>query len=244
MSLARSFADASISREIPPLVTGDCLTRAEFERRYLSMPEIKKAELIEGIVYIPSSVRLNRHGQPHLYLAGWLSLYLSKTPGLQHAGVNATVRLDEDNEPQPDLCLLLPPSAGGAARIDVDDYISGPPELVCEVSGSTVSMDLNQKLNAYRRNGVREYVVWRVDDGAIDFFSLRNGKYEQLPRDEEGIVRSDIFPGLWLDVPAMLGGDLVSVFAAVDRGVAEPAHRDFVKRLGAEGANTGAADKM
>ncbi len=158
-------------RGIPPLVAGDRLTRAEFERRYLAMPEIKKAELVEGIVYMPSPVRLTRHGQQHVLLTTWLGYYFGKTPGIKHVGDNVTVRLDEDNEPQPDLCLLLPAAAGGAAKVDADGYIAGPPELVCEVSGSTVSMDLNQKLGAYRRNGVREYLVWRVDDAAIDFFA-------------------------------------------------------------------------
>ena len=218
-------------RGIPPLVAGDRLTRFEFERRYLAMPDINKAELIEGIVYMPSPVRLTRHGQQHLFLAGWLSYYLSKTPGLKHAGDNVTVRLDEDNEPQPDLCLLLPAGVGGAAKVDADGYISGPPELVCEVSASTVSQDLNQKLGAYRRNGVREYLVWRVDDSAIDWFALHQGKYEQLPVDPAGMVRSEVFPGLWLDVPAMLNGDLAKVLAGVDRGVASAEHADFVRRL-------------
>jgi Uma2 family endonuclease len=233
MSVVRSVSPghSSPQRGVPPLVAGDRLTRAEFERRYLAMPEINKAELIEGIVYMPSPVRLTGHAQQHLFLAGWLSYYLSKTPLLAHAGDNATVRLDEDNEPQPDLCLLLPAAAGGAAKVDADDYIAGAPELVCEVSGSTVSMDLNQKLDAYRRNGVREYVVWRVDDSAIDFFALHQGKYKPLPADPGGIVRSQVFPGLWLDVPAMLSGDLQKVFAAIDRGAASAEHASFVRRL-------------
>jgi Uma2 family endonuclease len=122
-------------------------------------------------------------------------------------------------------------AGGGAAKVDADGYIAGPPELVCEVSGSTVSMDLNQKLGAYRRNGVREYLVWRVDDAAIDFFVLRQGKYEPLPADPAGIVRSDLFSGLSLDVRAMLSGDLPKALAAIDRGAASAEHAAFVRRL-------------
>ncbi len=233
MSIANSIpAERSRARKVvPPLVAGDRLTRAEFERRYLSMPQVNKAELIEGIVYMPSPVRLSGHGRQHLLLASWLGHYLSKTPDLKDAGDNVTVRLDEDNEPQPDLCLLLPPSAGGVAKVDAEGYVVGPPELVCEVSGSTVSMDLHQKLDAYRRNGVREYLVWRVDDDAIDFFALRAGVYEPMPADARGIVRSEMFPGLWLDAPALLRGDLATVLAAVDHGVAAPDHAAFVERL-------------
>jgi Uma2 family endonuclease len=202
---------------VPALNNGDRLTRAEFERRYRAMPHVNKAELIEGTVYMPSPVRMTCHGQPHSLLIGWLTYYVSKTPGLL-VGDNATNRLDEDNEPQPDVMLLIPTSAGGQARVDDDDYVSGPPELVCEVAASSVSIDLHAKLNAYRRNGVREYLVWRVEDQAIDWFALREGRYDPIAPDAAGLVRSGVFPGLWLDRKALLDGDLAGVFAAVDAG--------------------------
>src|SRR3954467_13430154 len=143
------------AKPVPPLETGDRLTRAEFERRYAAMPQVKKAELIEGIVYMPSPVRLNRHARPHAVLVSWLGYYIAKTPCLDLFGDNGTVRLDEDNEPQPDLLLFLPPHVGGQARLGDDDYVEGAPELVCEVAASRVSIDLHLKLNVYRRNGVR-----------------------------------------------------------------------------------------
>jgi hypothetical protein len=216
---------------MPRLENGDRLSRAEFERRYSAMPETARAELIEGIIYLNWRVRFTGHGVPHARLVAWLGRYLAATPGLEHYGVNVSVRLDEDNEPQPDLCLLLPKSLGGLAHVDEDDYIVGPPTLACEIAASTVSIDLHAKLNAYRRNGVREYLVWRTDDAAVDWFILREGHYVQLPRDERGVVKSEHFPGLWLDVPALLNGDLAGLFRGVDEGVGTGEHRGFLERL-------------
>src|SRR3954453_7071257 len=146
---------------IPPLQNGDRLTRPEFERRYDAMPGLKKAELIEGIVYMGSPVSHEGHGKPHLWLIGWLTRYLTATPGVD-GGDNSSLRLDPDNMPQPDVCLYILHAAGGVIRISEDDYIEGAPELVAEVSSSSVSYDLHEKLRVYRRNGVREYLVWRV----------------------------------------------------------------------------------
>src|SRR5690349_12283673 len=180
MSAIESSPPLPRSRPVPPLENGDRLTRAEFERRYAAMPHVKKAELIEGIVYMPSPVRLKRHGRPHIVLSNWLGHYIARTPGLDLYGDNSTVRLDEDNEPQPDLLLFLPPQVGGQATLGDDDYVDGAPELVCEVAASSVSIDLHLKLNVYRRNGVREYLAWRTEDAAVEWFALREGKYEPL----------------------------------------------------------------
>ena len=215
---------------IPPLETGDRLSRAEFERRYEAMPHLKKAELIEGVVYVPSPVRLYRHGRPHAHLITWLGVYEAGTPGVV-TGDNSTARLDLDNEPQPDALLLIEPARGGRARITEDDFIAGGPELVAEVAASSVSFDLNTKLNVYQRNGVQEYVVWRVLERQIDWFVLRDSQYERLPLDAEGLLRSVVFPGLWLDPAALLRGDLAAVLAVVQQGLATPEHAAFVARL-------------
>jgi hypothetical protein len=143
---------------IPPLENGDRLTRAEFERRYEAMPHLKKAELIEGVVYVPSPVRHRYHGKQHSRLNAWLVHYEAGTPGVD-VGDNSTVRLDLDNEPQPDCLLFIQPEHGGRVKFDEKGYIEGGPDLVAEVAASSVSYDLHNKLNAYRRNGVREYVV-------------------------------------------------------------------------------------
>jgi Uma2 family endonuclease len=215
---------------IPPLENGDRLTRAEFERRYDAMPELKKAELIEGEVYMSSPVRVQQHGQPHIRLGGWLATYFAGTPGLV-AGDNSSIRLDLDNEPQPDVFLMIQPERGGQARIDEDDYVEGAPELVGEVAASSVSYDLGKKLHVYRRNEVREYIVWRVQDRAIDWFVLRDGNYEPLTPGADGLLRSTVFPGLWLDPAALLRGDLATVLDVVRQGLASPEHADFAARL-------------
>jgi Uma2 family endonuclease len=215
---------------IPPMEAGDRLSRAEFERRYQAMPEVKKAELLEGVVYMPSPVRLRRHGQPHAHLLAWLVLYESATSDVVVAD-NSSTRLDLDNEPQPDAIMLLNPAKGGQSRISPDDYVEGAPELVAEVSSSSVSYDLDVKLKVYRRNGVREYIVWRVLDRQVDWFSLREGEYVPMSVDESGLYKSEVFPGLWLDPGALVRGDITAVVAALNRGLASSEHADFLARL-------------
>lgn len=221
----------------PPLENGDRLTRFEFERRYEAMPHVQKAELIEGVVYMPSPVRHRRHGWPHGRLIGWLIQYEAGTPGVE-TGNESTTRLDLDNEPQPDAVLFIDPKRGGQAHITTDDYIEGAPELVAEVAASNVSIALNAKLHVYRRNGVREYIVWRVLDQEIDWFVLREGRYDRLQPGADGLYRSEIFPGLWLDPAALLRGDLATVLAAVQRGIASPEHAVFVAKLNPPGSKT------
>jgi Uma2 family endonuclease len=215
---------------IPPLENGDMLSRAEFERRYDAMPELKKAELIEGEVYVGSPVRYRRHSKPHGQVMTWIGTYAAGTPGLG-AGDNGSIRLDLDNEPQPDVFLIIEPEHGGRVVISEDDYVEGAPDLAAEVAASSVSYDLGKKLRVYRRNGVREYVVWRVQDRAVDWFVLRDGDYEPLALGVDGLLRSEVFPGLWLDSAALLRGDLATVLAVVQRGLASPEHADFAARL-------------
>ncbi len=200
-------------RATPRLETGDRLTAVEFERRYLAHPEIKKAELIEGVVFVASPVRFEEHGEPQADILGWLSIYRALHPDVR-AGDNVTVRLDLDNTFQPD--AILRRVDDGTSRL-ADGYVEGPPELVVEVAASTVSIDLHAKKNVYRRAGVAEYLVWRVEDGAIDWFALQNGEYALLEPDPSGVVSSLVFPGLRLHVPKLLARDLAGVFAQQQR---------------------------
>ncbi len=216
---------------IPPLRPGDRLSRDEFERRYEAMPEVKKAELIEGVVYMPSPVSTPSHGAPHAKLIGWLIAYEAQTPGVQVAD-NATVRLDWDNEPQPDAFLRILPQHGGQTR-DEDKYVAGGPEWAGEITASSASYDLHDKKEAYRRNGVQEYVVWRVEDGAIDWFVLRGGRFDQLAPGDDGILRSEVFPGLWLDRAALLAGDMKRVLDVVQQGLQSAERAQFLGRLSA-----------
>jgi len=214
---------------LPPLENGDRLTQAEFERRYEAMPHLKKAELIEGVVYVPSPVRHSQHGFPHARLISWLGFYQANTPGVDVSD-NSSVRLDLDNEPQPDALLLIDPARGGQTRLSVDGFIEGAPELVAEVASSSVSYDLHAKLHVYRRNGVCEYLIWRVLEQEIDWLVLRAGQYERMPVDANGLLRSEVFAGLWLDPAALIRGDLAMVLAVVQQGIASPEHTAFVAR--------------
>lgn len=213
-----------------PLENGDRLTRDEFERRYEAMPHCPKAELLEGVVYMPPPVRHRQHGRPHVHVIGWLMQYEAGTPGVE-AGDNSTVRLDLNNELQPYALLFIEAACGGQAQIDADGFIAGAPELVVEVAASSASYDLHAKKHVYQRHGVREYIVWRVLEREIDWFVWRAGEYERLSVDAHGWLRSEVFAGLWLDPAALVRGDLATVLATVQHGVASPEHAAFVARL-------------
>ena len=152
---------------------------------------------------MPTAVRYRPHGLPHSAFGTLLGLYMAATPGVEAAD-GSSVRLDNDNEPQPDLLLRLDRLLGGQSWEDEDEYLNGAPELVVEIAASSVSYDLHQKLHVYRRHGVREYVVWRIFDKTIDWFLLREGNYQPLALDAGGLLKSVVFPGLWLDAPALV----------------------------------------
>jgi Uma2 family endonuclease len=216
---------------IPPLQSGDRLSRDEFERRYRAMLDGSKCELIDGVVYVtPPPVSSGGHSSPQFRFVGWLAVYEAQTPGTE-GGDNGTVRLDGKSEPQPDVMLRIAPAHGGQSRTSADDYVEGAPELITEIAASSASYDLHDKLEAYRRNGVREYIVWRTLDRAIDWFKLQDGQYVPQTPDSEGIVKSAVFPGLWLDVKAMLAGDRARVLQVLQRGVASAEHQEFVAQL-------------
>src|SRR5262245_36853152 len=164
---------------VPPLRNGDRLTREEFHRRYEAMPHVKKAELIEGVVHMPSPVSHAYHGGPHFDLINWMGSYRMETPGIG-GGDNSSLRLDALNEPQPDGFLMILPEFGGQVKFDESGYIIHAPDLIGEVAASSVSYDLHNKRNIYRRNGVREYLVWRIYDDAFNWFFLENGRYTSL----------------------------------------------------------------
>jgi Uma2 family endonuclease len=214
---------------IPPLRNGDHLTPEEFERRFDAMPGLKMAELINGVVYMAPPVGFEDHGRPHFYVMAWLTPYFTATPGVEGAD-NSTLRLPLANRPQPDACLLILPTHGGQVRIE-KGYIVGGPELIVEVAAASAFYDLHDKLDLYRRNGVSEYVVWRVLDRAIDWFALTEGGYDPLTASPDGIFRSRIFPGLWLDAAALIGGDKTRVAEVAALGIASPEHAAFVVKL-------------
>lgn len=220
----------NVGSRIPPLENGDRLTRHEFERRYTAMPHIKKAELIEGVVYVASPLRFESHAEPHGLLIIWLGTYKVATPFVK-LGIEPTVRLDQDNEPQPDGVLLIDERVGGQSRLNADDYIEGAPELVAEIAASSAAIDLNDKKTAYRRNGVREYIVWQIFENRLDWFCLDRGEYVPLVADSEGIIKSQVFPGLWLSVTDLLTGNMIQVLSVLQSGLNSPEHEAFVQSL-------------
>lgn len=225
----RPGAQDATSR-LEPLEAGDRLGAAEFMRRYEAMPHIKKGELIEGVVHMPSPVRIVQHAAPDGLIQTWLGSYAAHTPGVQCAA-NATVLFDRDNVPQPDALLRVLRECGGNAEVNPNGYLEGAPELVVEIAASSASIDLHDKLRAYRRNGVKEYLVWRTVDGAFDWLLLRENDYEPNEPDHEGILHSAVFPGLALKLEAVLEQDAAAVLSALAASMARPEHGEFVRQL-------------
>jgi hypothetical protein len=215
---------------LPRLENGDHLTAREFLRRYERMPDLKKAELVGGIVYMASPVRVDQHAEPDGLLQGWLCNYGLGTPGVKH-GTNGTVRLGADDVLQPDGFLRIVPEAGGKAQLDGKGYLVGPPELAVEVAASSVSIDTREKLNSYRRSGVREYLVWRTQEKAIDWWLLDGDDYVPLAPDADGISRSRVFPGLWLDAKSLIALNGNLVMARLQEGLRSAEHKAFVESL-------------
>lgn len=178
---------------------------------------------------MPSPVHYS-HGRPHGMILGWLANYCAATPGVEFAD-NATVRLDAENEFQPDALLRLVTAAGGQSRISEDDYVVGAPELVIEIAVSSVSYDLYDKLPVYRRSGVREYLVWQIEDRQFDWFVWQEGRYMTLAADTGGIAESQVFPGLRLHIAALLAGDLTKVLAELQAGLGAERHAAFVQQI-------------
>ncbi|MBO1064164.1 MULTISPECIES: Uma2 family endonuclease [Nostocales] len=213
---------------ILPLESGDRLSRHEFERRYTESLHVKKAELIEGVVYVASPLRFQRHAEPHAKLVIWLGNYQIATPGVK-LGIEPTIRLDQDNEPQPDGILFIDQSLGGKSRITADDYIEGSPELVAEIAASSAAYDLHDKKKAYRRNGIQEYIVWQSLEKKLNWFQLHESEYISLEPDANGVIKSQVMPGLWLAVPALLSGDMTQVLAVLQAGLNSPEHAEFLQ---------------
>ncbi len=222
----------AVQLDLLPLEAGDRLSRAEFHRRYLATPRIKKAELVQGIVYVPSPLGIKQHAEPHQRAATWLGVYVSVTPGVTAAD-NATLILDDENEVQPDLLARIDAQLGGNSRISSSDFVEGSPELIIEIASSSASYDLHTKRAVYERHGVQEYLVWRTRDRAIDWWERVDGRYRPLVAGERGRIASRVLPGLVLDVPAILDDDLAKVLEVQQSSHGSDAHRTFVERIGA-----------
>jgi Uma2 family endonuclease len=211
----------------PSLVSGQRLTQAEFHRRYAAYPEDVKFELIGGTVYMASPLR-RRHGRSQPILSGVLWLYASATPGIELLD-NTTTLLSGTSEPQPDLELRILSEFGGQSQETADDYVAGPPELMAEIALSSRDIDLGAKRADYERAGVIEYLVVCLAEQELHWFHFPSGK--PIKPDRQGIHRSRIFPGLWIDGPALLVGASKQLTKVLRAGLASPGHARFVKRL-------------
>ncbi len=229
-SAPRSKSAPRIQAHPEPLENGERLTAPEFLRRYEAMPRLKKAELIEGVVYMGSPVRYSLHGQPDGLVQLWLGTYAAHTPGVEFVP-NTTAQLDIDNVPQPDSLLRIRHEFGGQSWVDESDYLTGAPELVAEIAASSASIDLRDKLNAYRRNGVKEYLTWRTLENQFDWRILAEGEFRPLAPDTRGMCRSRIFPGLWLSTRALLQRDASAVLACLNKGLRSREHKAFIAAL-------------
>jgi Uma2 family endonuclease len=241
-------ANGPVSEPIPPLRDGDRLTSAEYWRRYVASPEGTKAELLGGVVYLRRRVTGTHnglavvvppsnnegHSRPQGSLNGWLFQYAAFTTGVGFSVSPSLHFLDAEQHPEPDGLLRILPSHGGATT-DVDGYIHGPPELVVEVANTSAGTDLGVKYDLYERSGVREYVVWRTEENALDWFVLRRRRYVPItPDPADGLLKGVTFPGLWLDAGAMLRNDGRTVLTTLQRGLATPEHAAFEASLVAE----------
>jgi len=221
------------SKTLPPLESGQHLDQPTFHARYEAMPPETRAELVGGIVYMPSPVS-DDHGEPDNDVSGWLFHYKLSTPGVRSPN-DATVKLGPEGEPQPDCQLRIPAELGGQTRIDHNGYITGPPELVVEVARSSRAFDLKEKKADYERAGVLEYLVVELDPDQIHWFVRRGGKFEKLLPGRDGIYRSDVFPGLWLDAKALFGEDRRKLITVLKRSLRTKGHAAFVAKLAAAG---------
>ena len=213
----------------PGLVTGERLTVEEFLRRWEELPDLKNAELIDGVVYVSSPVSLN-HGSLDILIHWWLAHYAHATPGCK-GGSNSTW-LMSGSAPQPDAYLRILPSHGGQSGNE-GPLGAGAPELAVEICVTSTEVDFGPKLALYQLAGVWEYItveqfgqrmIWRV---------LENGAYVAQTLPADGIVRSRVFPGLWLDLAAFWADDGAKMLAVLNEGLASQDHRDFVAQLAA-----------
>jgi len=210
-----------------PLITGMRMDRDEFMRRWELLPELKNAELIEGIVFVASPVSAD-HGAYDFALHTWLGAYESATPGVQ-GGANATVHM-RDSSPQPDSFLAILPECGGSARLQ-DEYFAGAPELIAEVSASSYSHDHGPKAALYQVSGVLEYITADTHSKRLIWRVLTRGSYREIQPDPDGVLRSRTFPGLWLDPRAFWKRDKAAVMSLLRRGLRSPEHKAFVAKL-------------
>lgn len=224
-----STAHAPTIRALPSVEAGDHLDQVTFHARYAAMPASFRAELIGGMVIVPSPLSRG-HGLHHMLINGWLCQYWLATPGTL-AWDNVTTILSEEDEVQPDAGLIIEPACGGQTGVTEDDYTIGAPELIVEIASSSASMDLHAKRRVYEQAGVQEYVVVVLRQRAIRWFVRQEGVYEPMAAEADGVYKSRLFPGLWLHAESLLHLDGGQLMAVLQQGLATPEHAALVQEL-------------
>ncbi|MDA1016004.1 MAG: Uma2 family endonuclease [Planctomycetota bacterium] len=220
--MSSTIADVKLRR-------GDRLDQPTFHQRYAAMGEGVRAELVQGVVHRPSPAK-SKHGRPYYALTGWLVLYQSETIAVTGT-IDTTTILAGENEVQPDCALFVAPEHGGRVRVNEADYLEGAPEFVGEVSSSSACYDLHGKKDAYQSAGVLEYVVVAVRQKRVIWHRLVNGRFVEADTDKDGVFRSKVFLGLWLDPDALLKNDTRRLLDVLRLGIDSPEHAEFVQRL-------------
>lgn len=221
-------AGSASEKRFPLLETGYHLSAEDFHARYQQMPDVR-AELIEGIVYMASPL-YTPHGDGHWLLTAICGAYTLETPGVT-GSIATSVRLDGKNEFQPDAHLRIDPEAGGRTQNPERKMIVGGPEFVIEISNTTLDMDVHEKFEVYQRDGVLEFLIWQLQESRLELFRLVEGTFQRIAPDEAGILRSEVMPGLWLNVPAILADDKAAAAKTIRDGLNSAEHTEFVKRL-------------
>lgn len=216
-------------RALPPLRPGQRLSVRDFLHRWEAMPGLKFAELIDGVVYMPSPVT-SKHGRTESRVVTWLGTYVAGTPICDTGSQSTWLMLA--SAPQPDCYLWIRPEYGGQSTIS-GKYHAGAPELAAEICLTSAAYDLGVKKTLYQAAGVCEYVATIVEQEEVRWHRLVNGVYELCQPTSKGVFRSQTFPGLWLDGPALWSFDLARLIGTVERGLQSAAHASFVKKLAA-----------
>ena len=193
-------------REDLRLDDGMRMSRSEFHRRYLERHDIR-AELLSGEVFVHSPVSARQHSEPHNVMSTWLGMYALAHPEVM-ALSDPTIFLDASSAVQPDVCLVRRAPRPGEARLTADGYLEGAPPLAGEITASRAWYDLGRKKAAYEQAGVKEYIVWDTERGALHWFRLVDGHYIEVQPDAAGVIESSEFPGLRLNVAKLLAGDV------------------------------------
>jgi hypothetical protein len=88
---------------------------------------------------------------------------------------------------------------------------------------------MHGKRDDYQRSGVLEYFVVCWEEQEVHWFHFPSG--DLIRPNRQAISRSRVFPGLWLDIEALLRLDPARLMEVLQQGLASREHAAFVKRL-------------